>query len=222
MMTTNIAENLTRLRGEIPENVRLIAVSKTKPVGDIEEAYAAGHRDFGENRIQEMADKFERLPKDIRWHMIGHVQGNKIKFMAHFVEMVHGMDKPKRFKELNKEAAKHNRVIDCLLQIHIASEESKFGFSYSEAEQFLEQDLSVMFPNVRLRGLMGMATFTDDHAQVRDEFRGLSAFYSEQKNRGGHEHFDILSMGMSGDFRIAIEEGSNMVRVGQAIFGARN
>lgn len=221
-MSTEIAENLNRLREEIPETVTLIAVSKTKPVADIMEAYEAGQRDFGENRIQEMASKYEEMPKDIRWHMIGHVQGNKIKYMAPFVRMVHGMDKPKRFMELNKEAAKENRVIDCLLQIHIASEESKFGFSYEEAKDFLSRDITRDYPNIRLRGLMGMATFTDDPEQVRGEFRELHQFYTNQKQLNRHQHFDILSMGMSGDFKIAIEEGSTMVRVGQAIFGARN
>lgn len=221
-MSGDIADNLRKLREEIPDSVSLIAVSKTKPVADILTAYEAGQRDFGENRIQEMADKYEEMPQDIRWHMIGHVQGNKIKYMAPFVHMVHGMDKPKRFRELDKEANKQNRVIDCLLQVHIASEDSKFGFSYEEATEFLSRDIAELYPNLRLRGLMGMATFTDDMAKVRSEFKALNQFFEAQKERGQLSYFDVLSMGMSGDFRIAIEEGSTMVRVGQAIFGARN
>ena len=220
-MSTDIQSNLHKLLKDIPDEVTLIAVSKTKPTSDILQAYEAGHRDFGENRIQEMAEKYAELPKDIRWHMIGHVQGNKIKYMASFVHMVHGLDKPKRFAELNKEAAKNDRVIDCLLQVHIATEASKFGFSIEEAKQFALGDLS-KYTNLRLRGLMGMATFTDDSHQVKNEFRSLSKLFSEIKPMMASDHFNVLSMGMSGDFRLAIEEGSTMIRVGQAIFGARN
>ena len=220
-MSEAIASNLRKLINEIGDKVTLVAVSKTKPVELIREAYNAGQRDFGENRIQEMADKHEELPKDIRWHMIGHVQGNKIKYMAPFVHMVHGMDKPKRFGELNKEAAKHNRIIDCLLQVHIAKEESKFGFSYQEAEEFLSTDIAGIYPNLRLRGLMGMATFTDNLEQVRKEFRELSQFFKQKRKTFDAPDFDTLSMGMSGDYQLAIEEGSNMIRVGQAIFGTR-
>lgn len=221
MMSEEIAQNLSEVRKQIPSHVTLIAVSKTKPVELIKEAYALGQRDFGENRIQEMAEKHEMLPSDIRWHMIGHVQGNKIKYMAPFVYMVHGMDKPKRFRELDREAAKNDRVIDCLLQVHIAEEESKFGFSYDEAEKFLQANIEKDFPNLRLRGLMGMATFTDDLEQVRREFHNLAAFFNNQKSVLNSACFDVLSIGMSGDFNLAIEEGSTMVRVGQAIFGAR-
>lgn len=216
---TDIAFNLKSILADIPESTQLIAVSKTKPVEDIQVAYDAGQRDFGENRIQEMAEKFEVLPKDIRWHMIGHVQGNKIKYMAGFVSLVHGMDKAKRFSELNKEALKNNRVIDCLIQIHIAEEESKFGFSYEEARDFLNQNLEEKFPNVRLRGMMSMATNTKDAGKVKGEFHKLSSFFKEYKNRS--PHFDILSIGMSGDYHWAIEEGSTMVRIGSSIFGSR-
>jgi len=217
-----IAENLKELSKSLPEEVQLIAVSKTKPMEDLEEAYAAGQRHFGENRIQEMADKYEALPKDIHWHMIGHVQDNKIKYMAPFVSLVHGMDKPKRLKALNKEAAKQDRVIDCLVQIHIAEEDSKFGFDYDEAKALFEKDLGELYPHIRVRGLMGMATFTDNEEQLKREFSGLAKFFKSTQAELGSEQFDILSMGMSGDYELAIELGSNMIRVGTKIFGARN
>lgn len=218
-----IAENIAKLKEELGAEVQLVAVSKTKPVALLQEAYDAGQHHLGENRIQEMADKQAELPNDINWHMIGHVQGNKIKYMAPFVYMVHGMDKPKRFKELEKEAAKNKRTIDCLLQIHIAEEDSKFGFSYSEAEQFLQDDITQKFPHLRLRGLMGMATFTDNTAQVEREFKGLRQFYEQvQRDFAQAGAINTLSMGMSGDYKIALECGSNMVRIGSAIFGARN
>jgi pyridoxal phosphate enzyme (YggS family) len=217
-----IAENLKSLSKLLPEQVQLIAVSKTKPMEALEEAYAAGQRHFGENRIQEMSEKFDALPKDIHWHMIGNVQDNKIKYMAHFVSLVHGMDKEKRLKTLNKEAAKVNRVIDCLVQIHIAEEETKFGFDYQEAELLFQKDLIETYPNIRVRGLMGMATFTDNQEQLKREFQGLSDFYKKTQDHLGSHQFNILSMGMSGDYPLAIEQGSNMIRVGTKIFGARN
>ncbi len=220
-MDALIAENIQRFKSQLSEKVTLVAVSKTKPVSDIREAYEAGHLDFGENRIQEMVDKYEELPKDIRWHMIGHVQGNKIKYMAPFVHLVHGMDKLKRFKELDKEAAKNERIIDCLVQIHIAEEESKFGFDYEEAWALLEDQPKEKFPSVRIRGLMGMATLTDDQTQVRNEFKGLRQFYDKVRTELAPADFNILSMGMSGDFQWAVDEGSNMVRIGSAIFGKR-
>jgi len=216
-----IAENLQVLLKSLPQNVQLIAVSKTKPMEALEEAYQAGQRHFGENKIQEMADKFEALPKDIHWHMIGHVQDNKIKYMAPFVSLVHGMDKEKRLKALNKEAGKNNRVIDCLVQVHIAEEESKFGFDYAEAEALFQKNLAEVYPNIRVRGLMGMATFTDDQAQLKREFNGLLNFYKSTQAHLGPDQFNILSMGMSGDYPLAIECGSNMIRVGTKIFGAR-
>ena len=217
-----IAENLKSLSKSLPEQVQLIAVSKTKPMEALEEAYAAGQRHFGENRIQEMSEKFEALPKDIHWHMIGNVQDNKIKYMAHFVSLVHGMDKEKRLKALDKEAAKVNRVIDCLVQIHIAEEETKFGFDYREAELLFEKNLIETYPNIRVRGLMGMATFTDNQEQLSREFKGLADFYKNTQDHLGFDQFNILSMGMSGDYPLAIEQGSNMIRIGTKIFGARN
>lgn len=221
-MSSLIAENLIQFRKAIDDHVTLVAVSKTKPVEDIMEAYEAGHRDFGENKIQEMVEKYEQLPKDIRWHMIGHVQGNKIKYMAPFVYLVHGIDKEKRLKELNKEAEKNNRVIDCLLQIHIAKEETKFGFDINEAMEVIEENPREKYPNVRIRGLMGMATLTDNDLQVRNEFRGLFQFYSKIKTELAPADFNILSMGMSGDYQLALDENSNMIRIGSAIFGKRN
>jgi pyridoxal phosphate enzyme (YggS family) len=220
-MSATIGDQLDKLTREVGSGVQLVAVSKTKPNAAIVEAYAHGHRAFGENRVQEMVDKYEALPKDIQWHMIGHVQSNKIKYFAPFVHMVHGMDKPKRFAELNKEAGKHQRMIDCLLQVHIAEEESKFGFDTGEAEAFFEQDLSSLYPNLRLRGLMGMATNTSNEAIVRKEFRSLKQLFDQLKRHTALTQFDTLSMGMSGDYRLAIEEGSTMVRIGSAIFGAR-
>ncbi len=221
-MSSLIAENLHRIKSALPENVTLVAVSKTKPKEDIVEAYEAGQRDFGENKIQEMADKYEALPKDIRWHMIGHVQGNKIKYMAPFVHLVHGIDKAKRLNELNKEAGKNKRVIDCLLQIHIAKEETKFGFDEAEAEEVLGNNPAEKYPNVRIRGLMGMATYSDNEQEVRNEFRGLSQFFNKLKQDFNLPNFDILSMGMSGDYQLAIDEKSTMVRIGSSIFGGRN
>tara|TARA_R110002050_G_scaffold98209_4_gene204166 strand:- start:12998 stop:13654 length:657 start_codon:yes stop_codon:yes gene_type:complete len=217
-----IAENLQALLKNLPKEIQLIAVSKTKPIEAIEEAYQTGQRHFGENKIQEMAEKYEALPKDIFWHMIGHVQDNKIKYMAPFVSLVHGMDKEKRLKALNKEAAKCERVIDCLVQIHIAEEDSKFGFDYSEAESLFQKNLKESYPNIRVRGLMGMATFTDDKEQLIREFSALSSFYKSTQALLGADEFNILSMGMSGDYSLAIEQGSNMIRVGTKIFGGRN
>lgn len=217
----DIASKLEHFNSIIPENITLVAVSKTKPLALLQEAYDAGQRDFGENKIQEMSEKYNVLPKDIRWHMIGHVQGNKIKQMAEFVHLVHGMDKPKRLAELNKEAKKFNRVIDCLIQIHIAEEDTKFGFSYEEASELLRDDLSSRFPNIQVRGLMGMATFSEDDAKVSEEFRKLASFFEQQKKENHSSYFNILSMGMSGDYHLAMEEGSTMLRVGSSIFGSR-
>jgi pyridoxal phosphate enzyme (YggS family) len=218
-----IAANLVALRADLPETVKLVAVSKTKPIADLKEAYNAGQRVFGENRIQEMAEKFEALPKDIEWHMIGHVQDNKMKFMASFVTMVHGMDKIKRLKALNKEAAKCDRMINCLIQVHIATEDTKFGFNEAEVLDLFGSDVESLYPNLRLCGLMGMATFTDDRSQIQKEFHGLSQLYSRLKEELFlKDYFDTLSMGMSGDYKLAISEGSTMIRVGSSIFGARH
>lgn len=216
-----IAENIVHLRDSLPQDVTLIAVSKTKPMTDVVQAYEAGQRDFGENKIQEMAEKFEQLPKDINWHMIGHVQGNKIKYMAPFVYLVHGIDKEKRLKELNKEAVKNDRIINCLLQVHIAKEDSKFGFDENEVRDIMLYQPEEKYPNLRIRGLMGMATNTSAAEQVTNEFNGLSTLFEALKLASGKANFDILSMGMSGDYELAIDAGSNMVRIGSSIFGQR-
>lgn len=221
---SNIVESLSRFRESVPKNVTLVAVSKTKPNEDLEAAYNAGQRDFGENKIQEMTQKWEDLPEDIRWHMIGHTQRNKVKYMAPYVHLIHGVDSPRLLKEINKQAKKNERVIDCLLQIHIAREQSKFGFDEEELLEFLKSDAFKDLHNVRIKGLMGMATFTENEDQVRQEFKGLKNFYDTLKKdviETPHE-FDTLSMGMTGDYKIAIEEGSNMIRIGSAIFGARD
>ena len=215
----SIQENLKTIEATIPAHVTLVAVSKTKPVEDLQEAYAAGMRDFGENKIQEMCDKYEVLPKDIRWHMIGHVQTNKVKYMAPFVHLINGVDSLKLLKEIHKQAEKNNRVIDVLLQQFIADEETKFGLDEEEIHQIMQEEVQHL-PNVRVVGLMGMATFTEDENQIREEFRSLKSNFDSLKNN--FENLTILSMGMSGDYQIAIEEGSTMVRIGSSIFGHRN
>ena len=214
----SIAENISRFRAELPENVHLVAVSKTKSNEEIMEAYQAGQRVFGENKIQDMVAKQEALPKDIQWHMIGHVQTNKVKYMAPFVDLIHGIDSLKLLKEVNKQALKNERRIDSLLQLHIGEEESKFGLSESEAEEALA--LAAEWKHVKVIGLMGMATFTKDKAQISAEFRGLKNFFDRQQAQ--RPELKILSMGMSGDYLLAIAEGSNMIRVGSKIFGPRN
>ena len=215
----SIQENLKTIETTIPANVTLVAVSKTKPVEDLQEAYAAGMRDFGENKIQEMCDKYEILPKDIRWHMIGHVQTNKVKYMAPFVHLIHGVDSLKLLKEIHKQAEKNNRVIDVLLQQFIADEETKFGLDQEEIQQIMQEEIQHL-PNVRVVGLMGMATFTDDEKQIRNEFKTLKSNFDSLKNN--FDNLTVLSMGMSGDYQVAIEEGSTMVRIGSSIFGHRN
>ena len=211
-----IASNLKATQNSLPKEVTLVAVSKTKPNTAILEAYQAGQRIFGENKVQELAQKAEELPKDIAWHMIGHLQTNKVKFIAPFVSLIHGVDSLKLLKEINKRAEENNRIIDCLLQVHIATESSKFGFGIEEVESVLNQ--AEEFKNIRITGLMGMATFTDDTQQVVDEFKSLKTVFDSIKN----EHITTLSMGMSGDYKLAIEQGSTMIRVGSAIFGHRN
>ncbi|MGB0260513.1 MAG: YggS family pyridoxal phosphate-dependent enzyme [Flavobacteriaceae bacterium] len=211
-----IANNLTSFRTTLPDYVTLVAVSKTKPIEDLLEAYQAGQLDFGENKVQELYVKAEALPKDIRWHMIGHLQRNKVKYIAPFVGLIHSVDSTRLLNEINKQAAKNKRTIDCLLQIRIADESTKFGMDYDEVENIL-QNLS--FTNVRIKGLMGMASFTDDQDQIRIEFEGLHAFYQKHLLA---QQWDTLSMGMSGDYALAIDCGSNMIRVGSRIFGARN
>ena len=221
----SIAQNLTEIKSQLPPHVTLIAVSKTKPVADLMEAYNAGQRIFGENKIQEMTDKWEQMPKDIEWHMIGHVQSNKVKFMAEYVSLIHGVDSLKLLQEINKQAKKHNRVIDCLLQIHIAEEETKFGLDEEELNEILKQvqhDKNE-FENIRIVGLMGMATFTENQNQIEKEFSHLKAIFDKvAASKDAINRVSILSMGMSGDYQLAISCGSTMVRIGSSIFGTRN
>ena len=219
-----IVENLQHLLEQIPGHVSLVAVSKTKSDELIMEAYQAGHRDFGENKVQDLAAKHERLPGDIRWHMIGHLQSNKVKYLAPFVHMIHGVDSLKLLSVINREALKCQRSIDCLLQIHIAREDTKFGFSQDEVSEVLGSELFRELGNIRIRGVMGMATNTENSVRIRGEFRFLKRIFDELKaSFFSHEtSFDKLSFGMSGDYELAIEEGSNMVRIGSLIFGPRN
>ncbi|MCL4151408.1 UNVERIFIED_CONTAM: hypothetical protein GTU68_019156 [Idotea baltica] len=219
-----IKENLQKIKATLPENVTLVAVSKTKPVVDLLEAYNAGQRIFGENKIQEMAEKYEVLPKDIKWHMIGHLQSNKVKYMAHFVDLIHGVDKFKTLKVINKEAEKNNRTINCLLQAKIAKEDSKFGLSFTEIESIIQSEELSTLKNIKISGLMGMATFTEDKSQITSEFSSLKTFFDKLQNSEtpNNVNLEILSMGMSGDYQMAIEKDSNMIRVGSSIFGSRN
>ena len=223
----SIKENLLQIKSQLPNHVTLVAVSKTKPVADLMEAYNAGQRIFGENKIQEMTDKWQEMPKDIQWHMIGHVQTNKVKFMAEYVSLIHGVDSLKLLQEINKQAQKHNRVIDCLLQIYIAEEESKFGLDEEELDEILKQvqnDNSDL-KNIRIVGLMGMATFTDNQTQIKKEFDNLKTIFdkinADTISTDAINRVSILSMGMSGDYKLAIECGSTMVRIGSSIFGNR-
>ena len=211
------------ITNSLPQEVTLVAVSKTKPVSEILEAYHAGQRVFGENKIQEMAQKFDEMPKDIQWHMIGHLQSNKVKYMAHFVDLIHGVDSFKTLIEINKQALKKNRIINCLLQLKIAKEETKFGMSFNDVEQLLNSEEFQSLKNINILGFMGMATFTDDEKIVRAEFKTLKKYFETSK-KYNTLNFDptVLSMGMSDDYKIAIEEGSTMIRVGSAIFGQRN
>jgi pyridoxal phosphate enzyme (YggS family) len=216
----SIKEKIKTLLTELPKDVTLVAVSKTKPIADLQEAYDAGQRVFGENKIQEMAGKWEVLPKDISWHMIGHVQRNKVKYMAEFVNLVHGVDSLKLLKEINKQAAKHNRIINCLLQLKIAEEDSKFGMNTNDVSELLASADYTQMEHISIVGLMGMATFTDDTEQVQKEFKKLKTTFDQLKTT--HKSLEIISMGMSGDYELAISEGSTMVRIGSSIFGARN
>ena len=219
-----IKENLNKVRATVPNNVTLIAVSKTKPVTDLQEAYDVGQRIFGENKALEMRDKHQELPKDIQWHFIGHLQTNKIKYIAPFVSLIHSIDSISLLEAVNKEAVKNNRVIDCLLQFHIAKEETKFGLDIEEAEEILKSDSYKNLNNINIIGVMGMATFTDDVNQIRNEFKSLKNIFNILKERyfQDKESFKEISMGMSDDYPIAIEEGATMVRVGSKIFGARS
>ena len=214
----SITQNLIALTKSLPKNVTLVAVSKTKPVEDLMEAYRAGHRIFGENKVQEMVHKWEQMPQDINWHMIGHLQRNKVKYIAPFVALIHGVDSERLLQEIDKQAVKHQRIIPCLLQIHIAQESTKFGLSETELDALIAK--AINYPNVQLRGLMGMASFTEDTAQIQNEFAVLKNIFDRVQSQ--LTGFDILSMGMSGDYTLAIEQGSTMIRVGSKIFGARN
>lgn len=218
----SIQNNLKHIKTTIPDAVTLVAVSKTKPVTDLQEAYDAGQRVFGENKIQEMSEKHEQLPKDIKWHMIGHVQRNKVKYMASFVSLIHAVDNFKLLEEINKQAQKHNRIIKCLLQLKIASEDSKFGMSKQELVSLLNNDKLKTLKHIQIVGLMGMATFTEDERQIEKEFNYLKTTY-DQFNSFKTENCELktLSMGMSGDYQLAINCGSNMVRIGSSIFGTR-
>lgn len=215
----SIQENYNHIKSQLPSDVQLVAVSKTHPVSAIQEVYNLGQRVFGENKVQEVTEKYPLLPKDIQWHLIGHLQTNKVKYIAEFVDTIQSVDSEKLIREINKEAAKHNRTIKVLLQVKIAKEESKFGLDINEAKDIFEQYLSGEFQNIEITGLMGMATFTDDKDQVKKEFLNLKNLFDELNQL---KKLETLSMGMSDDFPIAIECGANSVRVGSAIFGRRD
>lgn len=212
-----------KIRAEIPENVTLVAVSKTKPISAIEEIYQLGQRHFGENKVQELVDKYEALPKDIHWHQIGHLQSNKVKYIAPFVHLIHAVDSLKLLEEINRQAAKNERIINCLLQFHIAQEDTKFGLNFEEAKEILESRTFIEMQNISIVGVMGMASFTENTEQVTDEFRNLEGYFNIIKSHffKYNDDFKVISMGMSGDYKIAIEEGSTLVRIGSALFGER-
>tara|TARA_B100000497_G_scaffold31406_1_gene36840 strand:+ start:238 stop:909 length:672 start_codon:yes stop_codon:yes gene_type:complete len=216
----SIKKQLQELKSVLPKQVTLVAVSKTKPVQDLMKAYDVGQRIFGENKVQEMVEKYQQMPKDIEWHMIGHVQRNKVKYMAPFVDLIHGVDSLKLLSEINKQALKNNRCINGLLQIKIAAEDSKFGMTKNDAIQLMKSSEFKNLKNIKIKGVMGMATFTDDQNKIRKEFETLKSTFSELKSIQDSMH--IISMGMSGDYPLAIECGSTMIRVGSHIFGARN
>ena len=220
----SISKNINQILSQIPDSVKLVAVSKTKPKEDIVEAYNGNYKIFGENKVQELVEKYEALPKDIEWHMIGHLQSNKVKYIAPFVHLIHAVDNFKLLKTINKEALKNNRTINCLLQMHIAKEETKFGFSIDEIKKMLDSDEYKNLENVNIIGVMGMATFTDDKEIVASEFQYLNDCFNNLKTKYFFKNPDFkeLSMGMSGDYKIAIEKGSTIIRVGSSIFGERN
>ena len=220
----SIADNIKRLKNETDSiNVQLIAVSKTKPQEEIKEAYDAGQRLFGENMVQELVDKYEHLPKDIQWHLIGHLQSNKVKYIAPFISMIQSVDSLKLLQEIDKHAQKHDRVIDCLLQVYIADEETKYGLGFDEVIELLRLEEFTSLSHIRIRGLMGIATNTENEKQIKDEFYELKTFFEGIKQSYFRKEmsFNTLSMGMSSDYKIAIEQGSNMVRLGSTIFGQR-
>lgn len=212
----SISENIKHITNQLPTSVTLIAVSKTKPNDMLLEAYNAGQRDFGENYVQELVNKYEQLPKDINWHFIGHLQSNKVKYITPFVHLIHGVDSFSLLKEINKHAQKNNRVIDCLLQIYIAQEETKFGFDFKEASQILNSNEFKDLKNISIKGFMAMASNTDNTEQIKKEFASLKTFSLN------YPDFKILSFGMSSDYKLAIQEGSTMIRLGSSIFGERN
>jgi pyridoxal phosphate enzyme (YggS family) len=216
----SISENLHRIKSSLPAHVTLIVVTKTHPVEKLMEVYTAGHSVFGENKVQEMVDKQAVLPKDIEWHLIGHLQTNKVKYIAPFVALIHSVDSFKLLKEIDKQAQKSNRVINCLLQVYIAQEETKFGLDFNEVEQLLASEAFKQLKNIQVVGLMGMASNTDNKRQIAQEFSNLSTFF--KKLQFSYSSFTVLSMGMSSDYALAIENGSNMIRVGSSVFGARN
>ncbi|RLD30205.1 MAG: YggS family pyridoxal phosphate-dependent enzyme [Bacteroidetes bacterium] len=219
----SIHQNLNHIKSQLPKHVALVAVTKTKPISDIMEAYNAGQRVFGENKIQEMVEKYAQLPKEIEWHMIGHVQRNKVKYMASFVSLIHGVDNFKLLKEINKQAQKHNRRINCLMQIKIASEESKFGMTQNEASSILQSEAFSELKHIKIIGVMGMATFTNNKAQIKEEFQLLKLTFDELKTISTNNcELKTISMGMSDYYHLAIDCGSTMIRVGSSIFGERN
>ena len=215
----SIKKNLQNIKLNLPKNITLVAVSKTKPVELLNEAYNQGQRIFGENKVQEMVDKFEKMPKDIKWHMIGHLQTNKVKYIASFVSLIHGVDSLRLLREINKQATKHNRIIDCLIQIKIATEDTKFGMSLNDLQLLLKSDEFKTLDNIRIKGLMGMASFTTDNHQIESEFKYLKSIFDQIKKK--YSDIEILSMGMSNDYKIATKYSSNMVRIGSHIFGSR-
>ena len=218
----SIQENLLKIKATLPSHVTLVAVSKTKPISDLMQAYEGGQRVFGENKIQEMTEKWEQMPKDIQWHMIGHIQSNKVKYMAPYVSLIHGVDSLKLLEEINKQAQKNNRIIDCLLQLHIAEEETKFGLNEEELSELLQSEIFRNLKNIKIVGLMGMATFTENQTQIKKEFQHLKTIFdNKQQATTDNRHLTTLSMGMSGDYQLAIECGSTMVRSGSSIFGGR-
>ena len=215
----SIKNKLQNIKLNLPKNITLVAVSKTKPVELLNEAYDQGQRIFGENKVQEMVDKFEKMPKDIKWHMIGHLQTNKVKYIASFVSLIHGVDSLKLLREINKQATIHNRTIDCLIQIKIATEDTKFGMSLNDLQLLLKSDEFKTLDNIRIKGLMGMASFTTDNLQIESEFKYLKSIFDQIKKK--YSDIEILSMGMSNDYKLATKYGSNMVRIGSHIFGSR-
>ena len=218
-----ITEKIIDLKKSLPSHVQLIAVSKTKPIALIEDALNSGHLDFGENKVQELVEKHEKMSKDIRWHMIGHLQRNKVKYIASFIHLIHGVDSERLMNEINKQGKKNNRKIPCLLQFHIAQESTKFGFSIEELKSIISENKHLKWENIVLKGVMGMATFTENKTQVEQEFKQLKSYFDEMKKLiHKPDEFNTISMGMSNDYDIAIKNGSNMIRVGSSLFGARH